>query len=76
MNKKQKRIISNERKNLKIKFSDQIFSFFYQRYLNITERILLKYFRLKNKKNDFFNKPLITVYTPTFNRANITKQSY
>ena len=71
MNKKQKRIISNERKNLKIKFSDQIFSFFYQRYLNITERILLKYFRLKNKKNDFFNKPLITVYTPTFNRANI-----
>lgn len=73
MNKKQKKIISDGRKNLKNTFIDLIFSLFYQRYLNITEGILLKYFRFKNKKNDFFNEPLITIFTPTFNRASILK---
>ena len=73
MNKKQKKAINSGRRNLKIKFSHRIFSFFYQRYLNFIEKILLNYFRIKNSKNNFFNEPLISIYTPTFNRAKILK---
>lgn len=65
--------ISKVKKNLKIELKDKFFSFFYQKYLNFIERILLYYNRLKFKNINFYNNPLITIYTPTFNRAKILR---
>ena len=73
MNKRQKKRILEEKKNLKIHPFHQLFSFFFQLYLNTKEWILLRYSRIQNKDVNFFNDPLITIYTPTFNRANILK---
>jgi len=73
MNKKQKKEILEEKKKLKINFQHRLFSIFFQLYLNIKEWILLRYNRIKNIDVNFFDEPLITIYTPTFNRANILK---
>tara|TARA_E500000178_G_scaffold354129_1_gene422078 strand:+ start:246 stop:1109 length:864 start_codon:yes stop_codon:yes gene_type:complete len=73
MNKRQKKRILEEKKNLKIHPYHRLFSFFFQLYLNTKEWILLRYNRIQNKDVNFFNDPLITIYTPTFNRANILK---
>lgn len=62
------------RKNLKIDFKDKFFSFFYQKYLSLKERGLLIYYRFKFKNTKYYNNPLITIYTPTFNRAKILKK--
>lgn len=66
--------LQKNRKNLKIDFKDKLFSFFYQKYLNLKERGFLIYYRFKFKNTKYYNNPLITIYTPTFNRAKILKK--
>jgi len=73
LNTKQKKKISEKKRTLKVDFYHRLFSIIFQFCLNITEWILLRYNRFKFKNENFFNQPLITIYTPTFNRAKILK---
>ena len=71
MKKSEDQFISDYKKNIKSTTIESLFSFFYQLSLNIFEYISLRINRKKFSHYKNIQNPLVTVITPTFNRADI-----
>ena len=71
MLKSKDQFISDYKTKIKSTTTESLFSFFYQIYLNIFEYIALRINRIKFSHYKNIQNPLVTVITPTFNRADI-----